>query len=136
MANTVFSEKNKVHWLGVRPGVYGEQIIESGLASNGTTVLYTVPVGKILLLTYLSLGTSGDGAGDSYLAIYDAVPALVEKLMDNNMSTAHLTVSQAAGLYFPIEVSAGYSIRLVSTVAAVAARGTFAGLLVNPTENA
>jgi hypothetical protein len=62
-------EKNRAKWIGVRPAREGTDIILDGTATNGTTVLYTVPAGKVFNLISSNLCVTAVGAGRSTLRV-------------------------------------------------------------------
>ena len=137
MANTLFSEKNKAAWIGVRPGVYGEQIAVNGEAVNQTVVLYTVPAGKTLLVfnTRLSVTGAAGGGGNAALKHSSGVPADIYSLHHCNVVAPGNPVAQTLARFVPYEIPAGHLVRLTSSNANTGALAGFEGLLVTPAEN-
>ena len=137
MANTLFAEKNKVAWIGVRPGVYGEAINAYQRANNSTVVLYTVPAGKTLLLfhTALEVYLSAAPAADGDLIWQNAVPAMAYMLHSLSNGTTGTGINVASDRAIPLEIPAGHRVVVVSPTAGSYCRGHIEGLLVNPAEN-
>ena len=136
MAYTLFAEKNRVAWLGVRPGVYGAQIFVSFAANNATVVGYTVPAGKTLLLTRsrLSVFSSAALVGSGIIQVYNTVPALLGNLHLMTLMIAGQSLSENSDRYFPLELETGWTVKIVSSAASAYAEGTIEGILVNPLE--
>jgi hypothetical protein len=134
MAMTLFAEKNRVNWMGVRPGVYGEKIAKDGTQLGvGSTILYTVPADRTLLLFNswsVSLMTSTVGL-DHVMAIFNAVPAVEYRLFhsSNLAATATIAISQARTI--PYELPEGYSVQII-VAGGAAMLGGFEGILVDP----
>lgn len=137
MAYTIYKEPNRAAWIGVRPGVQGEQIVIDATVTNGTGVLYTVGVGKTLLLfrNWCSMVGGAAAAALCYYGVYDATPALVYKLFASYVWAPHAGADQDVARYVPLELSAGYNIRLTSPSAAEIVRAGIEGILVDPLEN-
>jgi hypothetical protein len=137
MAYTLFAEKNRVAWSGVRPGVYGEQVtIDSALSAVGSTTLYTVPAGKTLLLfnSWWAVEAGAAAGIDITYGVYDAVPALIYRLCRFFNAGGSVASALAAARWIPLEMPAGYSLRMSLAVGGSIAGG-FEGILVDPLEN-
>jgi hypothetical protein len=137
MSVTLFSHKNKLDWVGVRPAVYGEQVIVSGSAINQISLLYTVPAGKTLLLfnNWHKRYSSAVGAQNGSLSIWTAVPALVYTLSQDTQNIAGAVNVISTARSIPIEIPEGYLIRLIETTAAGSSWAGIEGILINPLEN-
>jgi hypothetical protein len=137
MANTLFAEKNRASWLGIRAGVYGEQITLSGqVVGVGTAIIYTVPVGKTLLLFGdWTIGQAGSVAGtDIYMAIYNAVPAIIYYLYRIANPGTTFGYSKSVSRFVPLELTAGFSVR-IGVVVNGTVSGGIEGLVIDPLEN-
>jgi len=135
MAYTLFAEKNRVAWVGVRPGVYGDQVTVDGVQNAvGTTILYTVPAGKTLLMfdSWSTIGMGVAAGQDIFFGIYNAVPALVYRFSRSVNTGAAQILSHAQSRFVPIEIAEGFSIRAVVIVSGIILCGFF-GILVDPT---
>lgn len=134
MAMTLFAEKNRVNWMGVRPGVYGAKIAKDGSQLGiGSTTLYTVPADCTLLLFNswsVSLMTSTAGL-DHVMAIFNAVPAVEYLLLHTLNLAATLTIAISQARTIPYELPEGYSVRL-NVLGGAAILGGFEGILVDP----
>ena len=130
MAVTVHREPNRVKWIGVRPGHEGEQILEHGTANNATVIIYTVPADKLLLLYGFSYNVSGTGGGIGYLSIYTAVPAVHRHLVYGNFS-ANTTIGFSRNYSIPIEIVAGYSVRVLSPAVTMYVGVSIDGILID-----
>jgi len=73
MAYATFREPNQVKWVGVLPGHNGEQVIAQAVADNSTVIAYTVPAGKILLLSHFTscVFNNAGGIGTAYGYVRD-----------------------------------------------------------------
>ncbi len=133
MGNNVYGEHNQVKRVGVRPGITGEPINVSGRqAVVGTTILYTVAVGKLLLL-FNSWGAFQHGtlAGlNQIFGVYTAVPALDYGIGRSDNIGAIVSFSISHSRHIPIEIPAGYSVRLVIVGGGVL-NGGIEGILIN-----
>lgn len=134
MAYTLFAEKNRVNWVGVRPGVYGEQVCGGGNISNAILTLYTVPAGKTLLLfgCFLSARNTAGATAEGILFIANAASVLQYYLAQIDFAALIGTNNVARDLTMPIEVPAGWLIRLQSTTVACVSWGNYNGILVDP----
>ena len=127
MALMKFREPNQVKWQGVRPGHNGTQVLADGQCDNSTIILYTVPAGKVFYWCGWNMIAYGPAAaGDSYLYIYTAVPAIWRRIQRFFYA---ITDSRALSKSYwpPLEIPEGYSIRLVSTVVGHALQGSIHG---------
>ena len=127
---TVHREPNQVKWIGVRPGHNGEQIIKNALANNATVEIYEVPADKLLFIFgyFVSITAVVNVAG--YLEIYTAVPALESTLYVAGARAGYsISVVHSFG-NVPIEVAAGYFIKVRSSAAAPVDAG-FNGILID-----
>ncbi|MCJ7639023.1 MAG: hypothetical protein MUO70_03930 [Euryarchaeota archaeon] len=125
-----YREPNRARWVGVRPGHDGEQVQGMHGATNAIWVLYTVPDGKILCVTYVELTSVAAGAGLAYLNIRDPVPADFYYFAVHNYAAVGC-LTNAVGLSFPYEVPAGYTIQVGSTAVNVVAHGSFHGFIIS-----
>lgn len=127
MAFMEFREPNQVQWIGSRPAHNGEQAYGHGVVTNGTATIYTVPAGVALYITNFWSNTWAGGAGGvGAMVIYDTTPAIWYELSRAKVQSS-FTSGIAAGFPFPIEVPAGYTIRLYSANANCTQYGGFAG---------
>ncbi len=133
MAATVYAEHNQVKWVGVRPGVEGEQIVKSGEQANGTNVLYTVPAGKVLLIfqTYVTGIATAASGGRAQLRHTTDVPATIYMFGNVLTNADNGGTSIVLARFVPYECLAGTLISLYSSVAAIIAGGGFEGILID-----
>ena len=127
---TVHREPNQVKWIGVRPGHNGDQIHEYGTAVGATTVVYTVPADKILLLFGFNLITSCTVAGTASLGIYTAVPAL-HRYLSAGTVRANFSMTISQDYVVPIEIAAAYSIRAISPAGTLDITACINGILID-----
>jgi len=134
MANTIFAEKNKIAWVGIRPGVYGEQVLGYGTANNGTTIIYTVPAGKTLLLfdTFVQYYSGTTPGGTVTLRIRNAADATVYNIYYVVVPLNGRQGTACNSRWIPIEVPENYDIVLVSSGAAAYASCHIEGILIDP----
>ena len=114
MSAMSFREPNQVKWVGVRPAHNGEQVVASGLASNSTAILYTVPSNKTFY--FVSYGATAYIAAtgiSAWMQIYDGAGALWNTIIDF-ISDSVGALRADNTFYPPMELPSGYSIRLVS----------------------
>lgn len=106
----------------------GTQVAVSGSANNGYTTLRTVTAGKTLYLSAISLyvrnGSAGSRVGS--LGVYTGVPVLVYNLLyfDLFTNTQH---GKSLNMIPPVEVPAGYLVRIYSGDAALYSIGFIHG---------
>lgn len=133
MAKTVFSEYNETRWVGVRPGVVGEQITKDDKVIGATATLYEVPANKVLLITSVNMSAcwTGGGAVVATLYLQDAVPVTQHKFADLTAQQVTGSVAFGYGLPFPVEALAGWFIKITSGGAAMRANGGFTGILID-----
>jgi len=112
-------ETNEVNWRGVRPvsGVRGIWPARDSVRANvtgsvigvGESVIYTVPVGKLLFISGVTLGTglSADGDVRAFAAVRNAADVFQYGLMYHRfMKAGQLNGSQP---HFPaLEAPAGW----------------------------
>lgn len=138
MANTIFSENNRAAWIGVRPGVYGEQILKYAEGVAVDTVLYTVPAGKTLLMFGCWICPQySTAAGSGSILIRNAADVTVYIPVRAVVSSASGALSASVrDLSIPIEIAAGFDVVIDISAAGAPVSGGFEGLLVDPLENA
>lgn len=127
MAEMTYREGDRTKWVGVRPAHEGTQIAKSATATNGTTLLHTVTAGKIFFLTSWSF-TCNTTTVDKYgrLAVRDGEDDWIYSIAHLHMDATR-TIGMAAGLYFPLEIPAGWDIVVYSNNAGLNARGFIQG---------
>ncbi len=129
----VWNEDNQVKYVGIRPGYTGDHLTAYDSANNGTVVIYTVPVGKILLLFNSRLSGEGSiiGGGAVLLWLTNAVPAnlyLIEHLPFTG-TLSHTVIGHSR--FVPIPCPAGYTITVASPAATQWGYGGIEGILVD-----
>ena len=127
---TVHREPNQVKWIGVRPGHNGDQVLENDTAINVLKTIYTVPADKLLFLFAYDIGVYSGAAATAYFYIYDDTPAIFKSLAVRPV-TANTAVSSSQGLWVPIEIPEGYSLRLITSVAGCAIYVSIHGILID-----
>jgi len=112
MAKTVYAEQNQARWQGIRPGIVGDPINRSVVATDVLTILYTVPANKILLLfNSWFFARFSTAAVNASLAIRDDGDALVYTLASVRATVADYPLPfGAVARYIPIEVIAAYDV--------------------------
>ena len=109
-----FREPNQVKWVGSRPGHNGTQVLVQGAAENNTHTFYTVPVGQTFYWTFAAISYVGLAAGAVSLTIYDNLAAFVCYVAGDILVAAVNTPGRAFNMCPPLEIPAGYTIRLTS----------------------
>jgi len=113
-----FREPNQVKWLGWRPAHRGTQILQQGIATNATTIVYTVPPGQTFYLTAFHFSCSTAIVGNGRAEIFNGV-AVQQVLGFLRVITAAGWVPVCQNSYrFPLELPAGWVIRAISAIAA------------------
>ena len=132
MAQHGLCESNQANWLGVRPGIVGEDILISALSENATLTIYTVPANKKFYLfawsTNLLNNTGATNKG--YLFLRDSTSAVRAYFMrlqnlDDVSSFSHQE------FYMPIECYAGDYFQAQSPVTNLHVYVTIHGILVD-----
>lgn len=128
MAATKFRESNMVKWVGVRPAHNGEQALAWKSVTNATGIVYTVPAGKLLLLTYAMLQCNGDAAGSGELYIRDLGDVLVWTILRVRCKTSVGAYPCVCSPFvYPIEIPAGYDVAVISGASGLDVCGAIAG---------
>ncbi len=137
MANTLFAEKNRAAWLGVRPGVYGEQLVKDIEAVAIDTVVYTVPVGKMLLMFVSWIHCfNSTAAGRAELIVRNDLGARQYSIGNaGNQSNIGSSQYSSTARYLPLEIPAGYDIQINIVAGTPGISAGIEGLLINPLEN-
>jgi len=136
MANSLFAEHNRAAWVGVRPGVFGEQVIAYAEIIAVDTVLYTVPAGKTLFLFDWWLSVVGLTAAALWgLKVYTGGAALSSVLGVITQFTAVGGGAVTGANYtVPAEIPEAYTIRAIRSAAGVTISCGIKGLLVDNLE--
>lgn len=96
--------------MGSRPAHGGDQVIAYAVATNNTTIVYTVPAGKTLYLKGFNIGCLGGGAVTShYLLIRNAADA-VWKYLQYLPTAAAGCIGFTRDYSQPLEVPSGYDV--------------------------
>lgn len=114
----LWRENNRARWVGIRPAHDGAQIIDTSTVSNAVDTMLTAAAGKRLLLFSWWAWSVATGAGTASLGIYNAVPALSDRLVYHR----HVAAGERNthhDLFVPIEIPSGWSIRNETNAAAV-----------------
>jgi hypothetical protein len=136
MAYSAFAEHNRAAWVGVRPGVYGEQIIRSAATILAEiVVLYTVPA----LSTFLLFGTAlhvhcGVAATVGSLFVTNAADVTQYTIAYDSFSNAGDDGSTVRDRYIPLEIPAGFKVKVQQTVAGSSTFAEIEGLLAASSE--
>ena len=129
----VWNETNQAQWVGIRPGYYGDQLTAYGTANAATTVLYTVGVGKVLLIfnTTFSVAKNIQALIGCIMWLRDEVPANIYQIhhLLTRGEDSNGVVSLAR--FSPLVATAGYSITVVSPNGNHTVAGTIEGVLVD-----
>jgi hypothetical protein len=137
MAMTTYKEKNRVHWIGVRPAIIGEQISLYGSATNGTTLIYTVPADKMLLLfNDWAGGYWPAAAGGSFsFFVRNAADVEVFRILSGGLTIAGTLTRDRLARYIPFEVQEGFDVCISSDNPNCQAYAGFEGILIDPEAN-
>ena len=126
MAQYPFSETNQANWIGVKPAIIGEQLIDIAIGHNAITNFYTVPANKQLLLFNWnsSFRNESGGVASGYFILFDSAATARYRFHyftcpDNDSKYAHqeyyIPVVCDAGDYFTVSTSANNA-RLYSNI--------------------
>lgn len=123
-------EPNRARWVGVRPGHDGDMLVKAGTAVNGTTIVYTVPVGKVLLVVAFTMYLTVGGAG--------AVTGFLNRAGEDAFCLGRLFQNTAAGWQphvngnfpIPFELDAGDTVSIVSSAVTITGGLTVFGILM------
>lgn len=112
-----FREKNRMRWVGVRPGHNGTQVLERRYATNARVTVYTVGAGKVAFITHIALGSPSNVSGAVYCVIANTVPEdLWFPIIGYNITNMP-SIHGEASYWPPIELPAGYIIAVFSGAA-------------------
>jgi hypothetical protein len=137
MAMTVWKEKNRIHWLGIRPAIIGEQLLAYVNIVTVDTTVYTVPANKTLLLFNDWLMVSGAvAAGSANLIIRNAAAATVYVLgIATNQTNIGNTLPTTRSRFIPIEIQEGFDIRIDVLGGSSVISCGIEGILIDPEAN-
>lgn len=123
MGDMTFHERNQVKWVGSRPAHNGTQAMGSANITDGPALIYLVPVGEVFYFTgYSFTYHSVVGVATGNISIQDVVPAVVEML--NMIQVTDVEYCMLKGSFWPpLELPAGYSVRLWSNAATLFVHG-------------
>lgn len=114
MAKMLFRHTNMAEWVGTRPAHNGVQIVDQDLQSGtGAIAMYTVPLGKVLHLTFLSIAASlsADAAARGRIIITTEVPATYLVPLVCQFEKAGQLMDHVS-FWPPLELPAGYVITI------------------------
>jgi len=134
---SIFKESNRVRWSGIRPGVYGEQTLIFADDIVATALVYTVPVGKVLLLfnDYFSV-RSVAAASTARVYVRDETTAVRGLIAAGSVHAgASEFVTSTHARFVPLELIGGWDIRIVYTLGNAEVWFSAEGLLIDPAEN-
>lgn len=118
MALMDFREHDELKWLGVRPAHHGEQVLtQIETATIGHVIIYTVPAGKTLFLTYIFIGNATDDTAQYGISIFDSAPAFTNFLVMARVRTPYFGISLPCNFWPPIELEEGFSVRTYCHIA-------------------
>ena len=127
MSDMMFREPNQIKWLGTRPGHNGTQVLEDNTVNNGTVVLYTVAAGEIFYWCGWNINVRAPAyASNTYLEVYDDVPALWKEIQRGGTGANQVNLLSKS-YWPPLEIPAGYSVRIRSTIAGHAINASIHG---------
>lgn len=133
-------ETNEVNWRGVRPvsGIRGvwparnsQRAITGGYqAGVGVTIIYTVPVGKLLFIAsaYASSRNSAAAVAAGFSFVRNAADVYAYPLLYHYYTVAG-QLSDSASFLPALEVPAGYDVVVQVTAAGIDARCNIFGWL-------
>ena len=127
MAKMRWRESNRCRWVGIRPAHQGEQVSAFGLVSNGTQIIYTVPVGKTFYLCAWIHDVYMGAAGNGQLLVYTDGGVLTYRLGIGAGTVLGVTHRLSGSCWPPMEFPAGYTVRLSSAAALVDSYGSIYG---------
>lgn len=137
MANTLFAEHNRVATVGVRPGVSGEQVVKDIEGVAASTLVYTVPAGKTLLLFVSWMHCLNiTAAGRAELIVRNAAAARQYSIGNaGGQTNVGLNQYSCTSRWIPLEIPAGYDIYISFLAGTPGISVGIEGVLVKPGEN-
>jgi len=114
MALMKYREQNQVLWRGVRPAHKGTQVLKNASVTDGEIIIYTVPPGKILYLLEAHLRLTDDVSGQGVIYIFTDVPGWLRNLCSFWFASGSSGGTDHFVSAYPLEIPAGYTIRLFS----------------------
>ena len=127
MSAMSFREPNEIRWIGVRPAHKGTQVIKDGTANNNTVIIHTVSTGKTFYLTFFRHDADFITA-TSYATLFVRDDSdVTQYALSHYQGRVSGTFGKAVGLYFPIEIPAGWDICVTTSSTDVRSRATIHG---------
>lgn len=122
-----WTETNRAKWVGIRPGHYGEQVLNLAEAVNNTVVIYTVPVGKLFYLDWYDFLVTSNLVGAGSMYIHSGAFAVVYLAYARTISSAGIMTDKSCSMFHPIKLIEGYSVKITSNVANYSIIGSIHG---------
>ena len=123
-----WGEHNQAKWVGMRPGLDGDQVLVP-FDTNVNTTLYTVAADKILLLTDWCFGVARNKTVEPNLSVRDNTAAVQAYIAKVSTMTGSPGGSLFGSTFFPIELIVAWDIRL--NAAGEICTGYIHGILVD-----
>jgi len=123
MALMIHREPNQVKWVGTRPAHNGVQVSKNVLATNATTIIYTVSDNKTLFLCTASLGHYGIATGGTYLGVRNDGDVFQYYIHYVMCQLNYPSVPVVVTFWPPLEIPEKWDIIVVSGVAGLSAMG-------------
>lgn len=123
MGLMTFREKNKVKWIGTRPGHRGTQVIERKTANDGAVTIYTVPAGKVFHLCTSGIGFTTNIQGSGYTCVTKNDHAFLTDILRFYHHADTSMLGDSVNYWPPMELPAGYYITVVSDSAGLVVAG-------------
>jgi len=127
MASMTYRENNKILWRGVRPAHNGEQVIAETTITNGTSIIYTVPVGKVLYLVEASVQDQANATGGVGVLLRDVADVHIRWLAFIKAQVNLAWNMDHNHFWPPMEIPTGYDICVASQAAGATAIGSIFG---------
>ena len=127
MARMGWREPNRARWVGIRPAHEGEQVTRYDGVANGTKVMYTVPVGRVLYLCSVSGGLAVVAPGSALMALQSGGISYYIFAVYHVQTAIGISVPFGVCFPIPLEVPSGNTVVLYSDAAGLSIHGSFFG---------
>ena len=127
---TIHREPKQVKWIGVRPGHNGAQVVADDSCAALLTSVYLVPADSLFLWYGFIVNSAFGAGGNAELYTYNAVPALLNTYVSQG-GVANMGIALTKSFDPPIELPAGYTIRINTTVGTISIHALIHGILID-----
>jgi hypothetical protein len=132
MAQHEHCDPDQARWIGVRPGIDGDEIYATASANNSTVAVYTVPANKRFYLfnAGVSVRSVTPAVGDASFYLDNGLGVVIWRFGRAMILTGDSKLYNYS-FYMPMIIPATYRLIISSFVAGIIIEGSIHGVLVD-----